>query len=561
MKKTIYRIMSSIMGLVLLLGSYTPAQAIQADMSVDAQTSGTPRVYAYYYLWWSQNHWRNKLGSNYPYTASPLPLPATTDADGCNAVSQYAGNQLLDVPSALYSQDDAGRIEKDIRDAQSAGITGFWLNWAGDGTTTQNLTSVTYTPRLAEAFAASTRVGGFTNWVSYKVASLQPVSHIINDLNFLYAQFGSQPSWERIDGRPVVTFTGSRKYSDADVLAVSNAVRDRMFLVGDESRLTLTDARLAMFDAMTYYWSSQDPYGNPASFDQMKTMGDKVHAAGKRWYAPLNPGYNSSLLDGGQSCIPRRNGETLRAVWNGNAASNPDGWGMISWNEIAENTHIQPMQKWGNTYVNTLASLINAAPVGTPTFTDVPFSHPFHRHIEAFYERGITTGCSQSPSMYCPDSNVTRATMAVFILRTRHGASHIPTPTQTNMFADLPVTGKEWMQPWVEEFYQSGITTGCGNNPLQFCPENTVTRATMAVFLLRAKHGPNYVPPAAANPPIFADVPVAGKEWMQPWVEEFYRQGYTTGCGTAPLRYCPESAVTRAAMAVFIVRAFNIPLP
>src|SRR5215207_5604771 len=226
MKKTIYRIMSSITGLVLLLGSYTPAQAIRTDMSVDAHAaerqSGTPRVYAYYYLWWSQNHWQNKLGPNYSYTTSPLPLPATTDADGCNALSNYAGNQLLDVPAALYSQDDAGRIERDIRDAQSAGITGFWLNWVGDGTTTQTITSVTYTPRLAEAFAASTRVGGFTNWVSYKVASLQPVGHIINDLNFLYAQFSSQPSWERINGRPVVTFTGSRKYNDADILSISN---------------------------------------------------------------------------------------------------------------------------------------------------------------------------------------------------------------------------------------------------------------------------------------------------------------------------------------------------
>ena len=25
----------------------------------------------------------------------------------------------------------------------------------------------------------------------------------------------------------------------------------------------------------------------PQSFDQIKEMGDKVHAAGKRWYAPL----------------------------------------------------------------------------------------------------------------------------------------------------------------------------------------------------------------------------------------------------------------------------------
>jgi hypothetical protein len=46
---------------------------------------------------------------------------------------------------------------------------------------------------------------------------------------------------------------------------------------------------------------------------------------------------------------------------------------------------------------------------------------------------------------------------------------------------------------------------------------------------------------------------------MQPWVEEFYREGITTGCGTNPLRYCPENPVTRGAMATFISRAYSIP--
>lgn len=364
MNKTIYRIMGILVTFALTFGG-----VMQAEASPNQQS--TRPVYAYYYLWWSSKHWQDKLGSNYPYSASPLPLPAKTDTNGCTAVTNYAGNQLLDVPTKLVSQDEPGAIEADIRTAKTAGLTGFWLNWNGDGTTTQTRTTVTYTRRLAEAFAASNRVGGFRNWVSYKAASMEPANYIINDLNFLYNAFKNETAWERIDGKPVVTFTGSRKYSDADVLKISNAVRDRIFLVGDETRATLTPARIGMFDAITYYWSTQDPYGNPQSFNQIKEMGDKVHAAGKRWYAPLNPGYNSQLLDGG-TCIPRRNGDTLRSVWNGNLASKPDGWGMISWNEIAENTHIKPMQKWGSTYLNVLSSLIGASvPSPAPTATTV----------------------------------------------------------------------------------------------------------------------------------------------------------------------------------------------
>jgi hypothetical protein len=351
--KTIYRFMGIIVTLALVLGGFSQVEAIS-----DQPAASSKPVYAYYYLWWSTKHWQDKLGPNYPYNASPLPFPATTDADGCNPVSGYSGNQLLDVPTRLVSQDEPGAIEDDIRLAKNAGLTGFWLNWSGDGTISQKRTTVTYTRRLSEAFAASKRVGGFKNWVSYKAASRPSPAVIINDLNFLYKEFKDETAWERIDGKPVVTFTGSREYSDAEVQMISNAVRDRMYLVGDESRKTLTPARMAMFDAITYYWSTQDPYGNPQSFDQIKEMGDMVHAAGKKWYAPLNPGYNSKLLDGSGTCIPRKNGDTLRTVWNGNLASNPDGWGMISWNEIAENTHIKPMQKWGNTYLNVLSLLI-----------------------------------------------------------------------------------------------------------------------------------------------------------------------------------------------------------
>ena len=358
MNKKIYRLMGIIVALTLALGGFTKAQAT----SIEPAVAGKP-VYVYYYLWWSANHWRNKLGPNYPYSTSPPPLPARTDADGCNAITNYAGNQLLDVGAQkLFSLDDPGVIQADIKTAKTAGITGFWVNWTGNGTTTQTRTSVTYTPRLAEVFAASTRLGGFKNWVSYKAASMPSADYIINDLNFLYNSFRNETAWERINNKPVVTFTGSRKYSDADVLRISQAVRDRMFLVGDESRATLTPARIAMFDAITYYWSSQDPYGNPQSFSQIKEMGDKVHAAGKRWYAPLAPGYNSQLLNGNGNCVPRRNGETIRKLWSGNLASNPDGWGFISWNEIAENTHIRPMKKWGFTYLNVLTGLINGIP-------------------------------------------------------------------------------------------------------------------------------------------------------------------------------------------------------
>jgi len=190
-------------------------------------------------------------------------------------------------------------------------------------------------------------------------------------------------------------------------------------------------------------------------------------------------------------------------------------------------------------------------------FADVPspgkeWMEPW---VTAFYNQGITTGCGVSPLRYCPENPVTRAAMAVFILRAIEGPTYTP-PAASHYFSDMPVAGKEWMEPWVDQYYREGLTTGCGLDPLRYCPENPVTRAAMAVFLLRALEGSSYVPNHTDH--YFSDLPVTGKAWMEPFVDEFYERGITTGCGTAPLRYCPENPVTRAAMAVFIDRAFGL---
>ena len=185
-------------------------------------------------------------------------------------------------------------------------------------------------------------------------------------------------------------------------------------------------------------------------------------------------------------------------------------------------------------------------------FSDVPtpgkeWMEPW---INAFYDRGITSGCGTGPLIYCPENDVTRAEMAVFLLRAKHGAGYSP-PAASHYFADVPVTGKEWMEPWIDQYYREGMTTGCGGG--NYCPENNVTRAEMAVFVLRALHGGGYGPPAASGD--FLDVPVAGKEWMEPWIIQFRNEGITSGCGGG--NYCPENNVTRAEMAVFVGRAYQ----
>ncbi len=121
-------------------------------------------------------------------------------------------------------------------------------------------------------------------------------------------------------------------------------------------------------------------------------------------------------------------------------------------------------------------------PTASGIFDDVPLGYWARNWIEQFYEDGITKGCNESPLMYCPDQPVTRAEMAIFLLRAKYRSSHLP-PTASGVFSD--VSPDYWAADWVEQLYAEGITTGCSESPLKFCPDASVTRAQMAAFLVR----------------------------------------------------------------------------
>jgi len=187
------------------------------------------------------------------------------------------------------------------------------------------------------------------------------------------------------------------------------------------------------------------------------------------------------------------------------------------------------------------------------TFTDVSNSYWAWSWIERLYNAGITTGCGTNPLIYCPEQSVTRAQMAIFLERGMRGSTYTPPPGTGTVFADVPLS--YWAVNWVEKLFADGITVGCNISPLLYCPDDSVTRAQMAKFLLKAEHGASYTPPAVGGSTGFNDVSTS--YWASAWIKQLAAEGITTGCGSG--NYCPEDPVTRAQMAVFLVRTFNLP--
>ncbi len=101
-----------------------------------------------------------------------------------------------------------------------------------------------------------------------------------------------------------------------------------------------------------------------------------------------------------------------------------------------------------------------------------------------FAEWVVSVGAFSAPGgVFNPGGVVTRADMAIMMI----GAfPHLDAvPTETSRFGDAEGLSPEVLAA-LEGMYQTGVTRGCSAEPLNYCPNQPVTRAQMASFFVRA---------------------------------------------------------------------------
>ena len=168
--------------------------------------------------------------------------------------------------------------------------------------------------------------------------------------------------------------------------------------------------------------------------------------------------------------------------------------------------------------------------------------------INRLSEAGVLEGTECGERRVCPDDPLLRWVMAVWVTRALNQAPE-GSEVETR-FAD--VDPAVWWVSYVERLADLGVTSGCKTGPLRYCPDQPVTRAQMATFLVRALD--LEAAPAAG----FADT---GGNTHEANIDALAAAGVTSGCKTGPLRYCPDQPVTRAQMATFLVRALDLEAP
>ncbi|RAL25303.1 hypothetical protein DL240_03575 [Lujinxingia litoralis] len=177
-------------------------------------------------------------------------------------------------------------------------------------------------------------------------------------------------------------------------------------------------------------------------------------------------------------------------------------------------------------------------------FADMPVGQNGYGEAKLLYEEGITTGCSQSPLMFCPNCSTTRAAMAALLVRA--AGLNTTTPPATPTFSDVPRSHRHYAE--IEAAARAGITQGCGSG--RFCPGDAINRAQAAAMVRRAAGWPQVNP----SSPSFADVPTSHAHYKD--IEVLADRCVTNGCRAG--EFCPTLEVPRAHAATFVARAFNL---
>jgi uncharacterized repeat protein (TIGR03803 family) len=178
-------------------------------------------------------------------------------------------------------------------------------------------------------------------------------------------------------------------------------------------------------------------------------------------------------------------------------------------------------------------------------YADEPPSDVFYSYVCAIGRNRISVGCGNGD--FCPADDVRRDEIAALLLRARHGPAFLP-PSCGGVFADVACPSA--FANWIERLASEGITSGCGGG--DYCPSAPVSRAQVAVLLLKAEHGAAYVPPACRGR--FLDVPCPSP--FADWIERLAEENVSAGCGGG--NYCPGAPVTRGQLAVFLTRVFGL---
>jgi hypothetical protein len=299
-----------------------PAGVVGARAVAAAPGGGPAPVLAYSYIWFNASSW-NRAKRDVPLVGR-------------------------------YSSDERSVMVRQVRWAQQAGIDGFIVSWKSTPTLDRRLRTLVGVAARAHFGLALTYEG-----LDFHRRPL-PAARVRSDLQLFARRYASAAPFRRY-GRPLVIWSGTWRFTPAEVAGVTRALPRSMLVLASEKSASAYARVARWFDGDAYYWSSADPLHTPGHLRKLRQMSAAVHRRHGIWVAPAAPGFDARLI-GGRTVVPRRAGDTLRRSLDDATASAPDVLGLISWNEFTENTYVEPSRRYGFQALRVLADVLGAQP-------------------------------------------------------------------------------------------------------------------------------------------------------------------------------------------------------
>jgi hypothetical protein len=265
--------------------------------------------------------------------------------------------QMSDLPVTRYDSSDAATIDRQIGQAAQAGITGFITSWPGPSNTQDdNLAKL-----LVRAAGFQRKTGThFVSSLYYESDADAIRNNLTGAMRYAINHYTADPHFFHWQGKPVIFIW--HPIENGRTLSTWSTLRQRVdpahhllwLAEGTDTSLLSVFDGLHLFSAA--YWGLLDhTIGSvDQSFRARINAYNSAHGTHKLWIAGVQPGYDDTRVPGrvGTYRVPRNNGATYQASWQGAISSRPDWISVNTFNEWFEGSMIEPGTRYGSLYLS-----------------------------------------------------------------------------------------------------------------------------------------------------------------------------------------------------------------